>query len=52
MSFAPATAPFSSMKMSAMKLLMTDGLMGAYVRDQRTTPEVVKISNVSNMLAR
>lgn len=49
-SFAPAMAPFSSMKTSLIKLLMMDALIGAYVRDQRTTPEVVKISNVSNML--
>lgn len=43
---------FSSMKVSAMKLLTTEGLTGAYVRDQRTTPDVVRISNVSSMAAR
>lgn len=42
---------FSSIKVSAMKLLTTDGLTGAYVLDHRTTPEVVMISNVSNMAA-
>ena len=33
-----------------MKLLMTEGFTGAYDLDHRTTPEVVRISNVSNML--
>lgn len=42
-------ALFSSTNTSVMKLLMTDGLMGAHLRDQTTTPEVVTISKVSNM---
>lgn len=40
----------SSMKTSRIKLLMTFAPTGTYVRDQRTTPEVVSISKVSNML--
>ena len=39
----------SSMKTSRIKLLMTLAPTGTYVRDQRTTPEVVNISKVSNM---
>jgi hypothetical protein len=46
-----AVAPlFSSMKVSAMKLLMTEGLTGAYVLDHSTTPDVVRISNVSSIV--
>lgn len=41
---------FSSMKTSAIKLLIIDGLIGAYDRDHNTTPDVVRISNVSNMM--
>lgn len=41
---------FSSINVSDMKLLIIEGLTAAYVRDQRTTPEVVIISNVSNMI--
>lgn len=33
-----------------MKLLMMEGFMGVYVRDQTTTPEVVNISNESSIL--
>lgn len=43
-------ALFSSTNTSVMKLLMTEGLMGAHLRDHTTTPEVVTISNVSNMV--
>lgn len=43
-------ALFSSTNTSVMKLLMTEGLTGAHLRDQTTTPEVVTISNVSNMV--
>jgi len=49
LSLAPGAELFSSMNTSAIKLLMTEGLTGAYVRDHRTTPEVVRISKVSNM---
>ena len=48
--FAPTVAVFSSMKTSEMKLFIIDGLMGAYDRDQRTTPDVVRISKVSSMV--
>lgn len=41
---------FSSMKVSAMKLLTMEGLTGAYDLDQRTTPDVVRTSKASNML--
>lgn len=34
-----------------MKLFITEGLTGAYDLDQRTTPDVVTISNVSSMAA-
>lgn len=40
---------FSSTNTSVMKLLITDGLIGAHLRDHTTTPEVVTISKVSNM---
>jgi len=39
----------SSMKTSLMRLLITFAPTGTYVLDQRTTPEVDNISNVSNM---
>lgn len=39
------------MNVSEMKLFTIDELMGAYVLDQRTTPLVVMISKVSNMVA-
>lgn len=52
--FEPASSNWgimrSSMKTSRIKLLMTFAPTGAYVRDQSTTPEVVKTSNVSNMV--
>jgi hypothetical protein len=38
------------MKTSRIKLLMTFAPTGTYVRDHRTTPEVVRISKVSNMV--
>lgn len=41
---------FSSMNVSAMKLLTMEGLTGAYVLDQTTTPDVVRTSKASNML--
>jgi hypothetical protein len=37
------------MKTSRIKLLMTFAPTGTYVRDHKTTPEVVNISKVSNM---
>ena len=37
------------MNTSSIKLLMTEGLMAAYVRDHSTTPEVVNISKVSSI---
>ncbi len=43
---------FSSMKTSKMKLLMTEALTGAYVRDHSTTPDVVRISKVSSIAQR
>lgn len=43
-------ALFSSTKTSVMKLLMTEGLIGAHLRDHTTTPEVVTISKVSNIV--
>jgi hypothetical protein len=48
----PAAAPFSSMKTSEMKLLMMAGLTGVYALDQRTTPDVVRISKVSSIVQR
>lgn len=48
--FRTPEALFSSTKISVMKLFMTDGLTGAHLRDHTTTPEVVTISNVSNMV--
>lgn len=41
----------SSMNTFVMRLLMIDGLVNAYDFDQRTTPEVVRISNESNISA-
>lgn len=38
------------MKTSLMKLLITEGLIGAHFRDHTTTPDVVTISNVSNIV--
>jgi hypothetical protein len=52
--FESATAekpPFSSIKVSAMKLLMMAGLICEKDLDQTTTPEVVRISKESNILA-
>lgn len=40
----------SSMKTFVMRLFMIEGLVGAYVLDQRTTPDVVRISKESNIL--
>jgi hypothetical protein len=40
------------MKTLVIRLLMIAGLMAVYDLDQRTTPEVVRISKVSNMAAR
>jgi hypothetical protein len=40
----------SSMKTFVMRLLMIEGLTGAYDFDHNTTPEVVKISNESNIV--
>lgn len=40
---------FSSTNTSVMKLLITEGLTGAHLRDHTTTPEVVTISNVSSI---
>lgn len=45
-----AEALFSSTKTSVIKVLTTDGLTGAHLRDHTTTPEVVMISKVSNMV--
>lgn len=42
--------PFSSTKTSVMKLLITEGLTGAHLRDHTTTPDVVTISNVSSIV--
>lgn len=39
----------SSIKTSRIKLLIIFAPTGTYVRDHRTTPEVVTISKVSNM---
>jgi hypothetical protein len=50
--FSPASdwgTIFSSMKTSRMRLLMMCAPTGTYVRDQRTTPEVVRTSKVSSM---
>lgn len=41
----------SSMKTFVMRLLMMEGLMGVYDLDHNTTPEVVRISKVSNILS-
>jgi hypothetical protein len=41
---------FSSIKTSLIRLLMTCAPTGAYDLDQRTTPEVVKISKASNIV--
>jgi hypothetical protein len=38
------------MKTSEMKLLMMEGLIAVYDRDQRTTPEVVRISKASSIV--
>jgi hypothetical protein len=46
---APASVR-SSMKTFVMRLLMIAGLVCAYDLDHKTTPEVVRISNESNML--
>lgn len=40
----------SSIKTSRIKLLITFAPTGTYVRDHRTTPEVVTISNVSSII--
>jgi hypothetical protein len=51
--FEPASSGWgsmrSSMKTSRIRLLMIFAPTGAYVRDHKTTPDVVSISNVSNM---
>jgi len=39
------------MNTSEIKLLIIEGLIGAYERDQRTTPEVVRIVKVSNIVS-
>ncbi len=39
------------MKISVMKLFIIDGLIGVYDLDHKTTPDVVNISKVSNMVA-
>lgn len=39
----------SSMKTLVMRLLMIEGLVGAKDLDHSTTPDVVRISNVSNI---
>lgn len=41
----------SSMKTLVMRLLMIEGLVGAYDFDHRTTPDVVRISKESSILA-
>ena len=41
----------SSMNTLVIKLLIIDGLMAAFCLDQSTTPEVVRISKESNMIA-
>lgn len=41
---------FSSIKTLVMRLLIMAGLMDEYVLDHSTTPEVVRISKVSNIL--
>ena len=40
----------SSMKTFVIRLLMIEGLVGAYDLDHRTTPEVVRISKESSIL--
>ena len=40
----------SSMKTLVIRLLMIEGLIGVYDFDHSTTPEVVRISKVSNIL--
>jgi hypothetical protein len=50
-SLMAALEPFSSIKTSLMKLLIRSDLTGVNVLDQRTTPDVVRISKVSNMLS-
>ena len=40
----------SSMKTFVMKLLMIEGLTDVYDLDHSTTPDVVRISNVSNIV--
>ena len=50
---SPTAAPErvrSSMKTSLMRLLMTEGLTGAYDLDHKTTPVVVRISKVSSIV--
>jgi hypothetical protein len=51
--FEPASSGCGSMRSSIntsrIKLLITLAPTGTYVRDHRTTPEVVNISKVSNM---
>lgn len=41
---------FSSTNTSVMKLLMTEGLIEAHLRDHTTTPDVVTISKVSSIV--
>jgi hypothetical protein len=47
----PPGSVLSSMKTLVIRLFMIEGLIGVYDLDHSTTPEVVRISKVSNMMS-